>query len=625
MQWLILTESNEKAKAFRSALPGVVCISTRGNPWEPTVAIENNRCSYQKKIKESHLPVIQKIEEESLSEDKILLAFEPTTTGEAIATEFETLLGIKKCIRWGAQNLQQKEIRRTIHHFETLLEKDVPKADRGMASSYWCQAVMDIVWTARVSKWLREHFKREERVTRLLGGMLKVVAEEERRMNLHRQHRYWEISMTLKPAGEQHSIEGYVIVPTFAMLTSPEGAPSKTKEIWRRKLDESKKESLEGYGVPQPDPGKPWRYSNWEEAEIQRRHLQKFPYLVLDIAQQHSEERGAKPPLTNASLSQLALKTSQGTHEEVQSALTELYHEGWITYPKTTNPNLWKKTFVELRSSLGPSLKFVASPRIFQEEQTGGRPEHYEALRPTQWEQTAESLETLLPPSQNKAIKVWAYRMIHNRAISSQLDRGKTTSKKFYLTGPLFLTKSGVRERQGKPFRLTRENNLQAHMNIIVGAETPCGEQEPSSQEAGAVYECTSVSVNERRSRGPRILSEEELFEKMSGEGLGKRQTLKELVNQLRRLKLMETTNISLTTQGKSLAYLLNQNFGQFLDHNYHRTISENLRQIEQGVLEPEEFLYDWWVCLRTFLEEHETSEPTSTHAPQKKTGMTAN
>jgi len=609
MQWLILTENQEKAAACRRAIPEATCISTKGFPWDAEVPFDPDDplIQYKRGTKIPNDPLLLKIQNTAAECDRILLAFDPTTEGEASAAEFEQILGRKKCARWGALSLLPSDIQQTIAKFESLPSGELPNANQGLASSYWCKTVMDIIWTHCIEHWLETHTARTERITRLMGGMLRTVADEQRKKERFHPHKYWEVITTLKKQSTGKKFSANIIVPTFAQLGA--GAPTKTREIWNRRMEEARTTTIQGTGIPQPEPGKPWRYKSWEEVALQKTHLQKFPFFLVESNVEHETETEVKPPLTTSAVLRIGTKTGKGNHQAILRSLAELYHEGHITHPKTTNPNLWKKTVDGLlRFGTTKNLPMCQESREFTEEDDKPRAKSTEALRPTIWSRHPDEMEAILLPNKNRELKCWLYRIIHQRAIGSQLAAKSLIKKKHYLMGPLYLTKKGAEEREGKSFKIAREHSLQAHMNVILCTEEENPKDADSPQE-GEVMECTHTQIIEKTTDAPNQLTEEELFDLMTTEGLGKRETLIDRLELLKKQGCVVTENneVKLTPKGRSLINLLNNNFGQFLDQNYHRTIAENLRMIEEGKLEEEDFLQDWWACFRTFLEEEET------------------
>lgn len=600
MDWLIITENQEKAAAMRKALPDATVLSSKGLPWAPEIELCGAAISCRKILRDSHKDRITQAEAASLDCDRILLAFEPTTSGEACAVEFETLLGRDRCARWTCQSLDPKDIRGIVGDLENLAMRDMPKAVKGLGESYWVQAAMDITWTARITEWIEKRTSRTEKITRLMAGLLKTIVDEKRKQELFVGRKYWELKCrTKRPEEPGQGTPAWAVVPAFTQLRT-ETAP-KTREIWKRKIQEAKIAAGAGRGLSQPEPGQPWRYESRDEAASQKNHMEKFPYFVVEARSEILKKTNGTPPATWDSIAEATAKAGKGRPEEIEAALMDLYHGGWITHPRSTNPNLGKKTVERLVTfAIRTGIALEREPRTF------GDPDQHErwaeAVRPTNWERTPEKAAALMGEGASRDRRVWLYRFIYQRGLESQLPCREETIQRCFLLGPLFVRRKTAQEKKGKPFQTKKETNLGAHMNIILSANW-VGDTPP---EEDTVVECRQVETVEKTLETPDHLTEGALFTRMGDEGLGKRDTLRHRLTELKKQGSLEIHNgvITLTEKGESLARLLNNHFGQFLDKNYHRTVAESLKRIESNQLDPEEFLKEWWECFRTYLEE---------------------
>jgi DNA topoisomerase IA len=608
MEWLVLTENQEKAVAFRRAIPNIIAISTKGNPWEIEIELDSSSLTHIILAKPSHKDVIAKIKNTARSVDRVILAFDQTSLGEAIAVECEKLIP-NKCCRWSPHSLNLKEIKNGVATLEGALLKEIPKCNHGLAQSHWVQAIMDITWTTKINQWIKRETNENIKITRLMALLLKTVSQEEKLSKLNRPSKYWTISTDLRctriskdKIKKQHiNLKGEIIVPTFKQLNG--GVPNKTRDILRERIEDSKSSAVEGDSIAQPEPGKAWRYGDWEGVVLQKNHIKRFPYFVVEstINQEINEE--ILPPLTNWEISKLAEQQSKGDHKEIQIALSTLYHNGLITNPKSNNPNLFKKTIEELNKfckSRGIEIDEVGRSFSYEDSISATRKKNTEAIRPAQWERLPDDIDSLMPIGENRDLCCWLYRQIYLRAIQSQKKVEKIENNKVFLYGPLYLTRQQAQEQAGRPFFVEQENDLHIHMNVIIGADTD------EQFKHGEVMEVVNTQIFDHSTREERILTEEVLFGVLSNEeGLAKRETVRNLLKvvvSLGFITINKKREIQLTEKGLKITSMLNKNFGQFLDKNYHKTIVDNLNKIEDNRLDSEEFIQRWWECLRTFL-----------------------
>jgi DNA topoisomerase IA len=436
-----------------------------------------------------------------------------------------------------------------------------------------------------------------------MASMLKTLWEEEKKKELFHPYNYWELELTFQKSNGQ-KFKGHIIVPTFAQLGT--STPPKTREIWKKRMEENRLACFQGTALPQPEPGKPWRYKTWEEVAAQKNHMQKFPFFITESIIEHQQETEVKPPLTNTQILKLGQKLGKGSQEQIQAALQELYLEGYITNPKSNNCNLFKKSVESLLQSAekkGWDLEKI--PREFNDEEYGVREKMLEAIRPTQWDKNPEEVHTLLAPIPTKELKSWLYKIIYTRAINSQAKTQIHTKTKNFALGPLYLSRKELAEKTSNSFFIRRETEMVAHMNVpvLIEVENTTAESRFSEQE---LLECTHIDILEKKTDWTQKTGETELFDLLASEGLGKRDHLRQCLAKLKEFHYIfeENNELKLTSQGKSLTTTLNTHFGQFLDQNYHRIITDALKKVEAGMLEEEEFLREWWSCFKTFLDE---------------------
>lgn len=632
MHWLVLTEHQRKAEAFRSALPDAVCISTRGMPWEAVASTQAGNLHYTKTLIPNYQDTLSKILSYTHTADRILLAFDPTPLGEAIAREFESTLPNPKCARWPTNSLHPRDIQKTIAKLESLSHQDLPKAHKGLSSNYWCQRVMDITWAHQISKWLKTHTDCKQLMTRLMASILKTVLEEHTKKALFRDNKFWEIHAKLTRS-DGTVFNAPVIVPTFAQF-SP-STPPKTREYWLQRIEENRTAILNGHGIPQPPPGHPWRYRTLAEAEIQKHHLQKFPFFAVESIQDLTVPDKPTIPETYSSLMRRAKSSSSVTPEHIQKALHELFCEGYITFHKSNNPNLSPRSVTDLLiAAQNKGWNLSPEPRLFSQETLPGNHPTTEAIRPTDWNRHYDDLETLLPPKKHKTLKIQLYKIIYRCAVASQLQKPATQKTKLFLSGPLYLTTEEALRRNGTDFHFQKEQRFSAHMNVILCAEPTAPSHHVTAQQ-NEILECSEINILENHTNQPNPLDETQLLDLMACEGLGSRDTLKTVLKHLHEIHFLTSSNpptatadrtpeIELTLQGHSIIRVLNHHFGQYLHPNYHRAISESLALIDCQKLTETDFLNEWWSVFRSSLGEAPASQNGQTTPSHHSTTRTS-
>jgi len=624
MQWLILTENQDKASRFREVLRSAAAggshieatiISSRGLPWTVEVEISPNELGYKIKEKDSYKEILKKIDQCAQDADRILLAFEPTSTGEATAWEFEKRLGFRKCARLKTNDLDSKSITNSIVRCESLDIGGLPKSNVPVAKAHWVQAVIDLTWTSKVNEWLIEKGGQNPRVTRLMGIIIKAIAESQRRERRYITTSHWEMELTLRPctgsnqaAGQNKKLDqaptkAMVIVPTLTQIES--GVGPKAQEFWKSKLQESREQAIKGWEIPQPEPGKPWRYSDQQDAKIQKQYIKKFPYFVVEAATPYLIPQELQCPPTNNKIHDFGAEHGWGSPEEIDRALNILYTQGLISNPKSNFPSLSGKTIELLRKYGDKKVTSTLSKeiKVFHSEEEG--PNQLEAIHPTNW--TILPRQVKIEVAKNNTIKLTSeefkrieliYNTIYQWCINSQKENVRTKITRNFLTGPLFLTKKQAEEKDGKKFHIKREEPLHAHMTVLLMAESELNSKERD------VMECVDINIKEIKTAAPKNLNISKLLSLLSYQQAGKRETILNILTYLKEQKIISTSkDLKLTEYGEKFLEILEYSFGQYLDTNYLKTLNINLSLIERDLQQDREFLNHWWFSLRSFLQ----------------------
>jgi len=618
MQWLILVENQEKAQSIRKHSAKSTVISTKGNPWDVEIELSQQNINYRIKRKEKFRETIQKIERTSEQADKVLLAFDPTNIGEACAREFEQLLGKGKCIRWIPQEITRESVLKTLKKYESLTSY-LPKSSRTIANCHWCQAITDIVWTNKVSDYLTRELETSVKMTRLMSALLKSIGDQERKIEALKEKnlKHWEVEISLrKPSGDLEGLDAKVIVPTLSQIDSSGGKI--TREIWKRKLKESKEASIEGLEIPQPEPGKMWRFSTYEEAVGLKNHIKKFPYFIVETINKSLKPQPILSPLNYPTLLDMVMRNKGAERKEIDECLNWMYYQGLINYPKTTSSNLTGETVLKL-NAYGQSQGWEIDRELREFPTNDGNSERAEALRPVSWNIKPQDLQYAEGWRSNKQkdLCTWLYEKIYTRAKESQKIQRINEDQRHFLSGPLFLTRKDASEKDGKKFSLDRENELQAHMTVLLGSSETW-----NNIPEGYVLESTEVYIRERKIHRNQEVTLFEIMEKLSSENIGRLETLEHLSKLMVEQGLIETksgrTGTKLTKKGWAVLLELERAMGEYIDLNYHRCLTEIFRRIEEGSKNTDDFLNDWWYNFRTILQSSKSTTSSSLKSERK-------
>jgi DNA topoisomerase IA len=314
---------------------------------------------------------------------------------------------------------------------------------------------------------------------------------------------------------------------------------------------------------------------------------------------------------------ELTYKNKGATRKEVDESLNWLYFNGLITYPKTASINLSHQTISEL-FAYGKNMGWQIEKTPHEFSGSDDENERSEALHPVSWDISPEDLQYTenWRSNKHKELSYWIYNQIYQRAKESQSPQKNGEEKRHFLSGPLFLTRKEAIEKQGKKFSITKENELQAHMNVLLGSRDPW-ENIPENY----VLESNEVYIKERKVSLPENINIPLLIERLASENIGRIETLEHLANLLLEQAIIETSpTTKLSRKGNAIVDELERSMGEYMDLNYYKCLTDMFKKIELGQKNPEEFLNEWWYNFRTILEssrqargDQNTKKPVST------------
>lgn len=590
----------EKTRKIGQIFPQATCISTQDLPVSPRVTFPSlSQITYELIPKPRHQSLLDEIAQKARSSQMILLGFDPTRRGEACAEWFETWLkGMGgRTVRLDTTTLRKEDLLKNLVKIQDTPKEAWPSASRGKAQSHWVQAVMDMTWRAEIGAWVRN---REPDIinrplTRMESSILGIIWHHKCRQQNYQSYSYWSAQFILKNHEKDIQVESSIVVPPFQPKFTEEDYTNLSN--WETQSSEAKEEQELGLSLPQPEPGKPWRFPGKTEAQIYLNHIKKYPFFCAETTTIWEADDAWKPGLTTSEICQIAQDLQKGNRDEALKSLVTLYLRGHIGYPKTEDSNLSTQVYNELHL-------FAKSTNIqleTQRKETPSKIQKLSCLHPTNWFLTPETHSAL---EGNSQLDNWLYQEVYKRALDSQKRKEKTTHQKTYFNGPLPITAA----RLTKVSHVSKTNPIQNHMNVVLGSHV----QNPNEKEISEnqIFRAVNARLVKEESKPPANLDEEQLRNQIFQAGIGGQERtsflLQELINMglINARQIKGQREISLTKKGDTIANLLNEHFGQFLHGNYHRSISRALHMIEEGRQEPEQLLETWWNTVQEACEE---------------------
>jgi len=616
---LFLTENQKKSERLQNIFPEATILSTQGIPFTVEMDIHPTQINYEVVPLHQKRDLIENLLSEAKDARLTILAFDQTPKGEAIAKGFEDSLKGTPTVRFPLNNLGREHCLKRLEDLERLQPQQYPRADIHRAQAYWTKVIMDLTWSKEVSSWtsgleeiLREVFpeeltSRSTSLSRIQCALLHTLHLHEHRRKTYRSIPYYEVHCQVVGPHCKAPIELPLTVPSLAQF-DPESTPQAFR-TWQEKLIQSQQDVQDGVAAPQAPVGNPWRFNSPDEAENYKHHLLKYPLIPLEKLERTTKNKEILPPHTLSSLFATTKSRGVSTYQEVYNTLEHLFLLGYITAPKTNQPNISQEAFSQLTVT---AKRFKRKPgktrRVFPNPKTG---ESYsnllkeEGIRPTNWDVLPATAEKRLKDifySGKHELAAYFYKEIYLRAAASQLNPEEEVHLRATFVGPLPLSLAELDNTQ----TVRRESPTHAHMSVVLSTSMTLSQSNPlsiflESSRPQDTFQVIGVKVLKKEPKKKDPLTAENLFHLLQEEGIGTVDTFNNTLEKLEKAGYIKLNDdqVFLTKKGDYMIRILNENLGQFIHTSYHRSMETHLHHIDEGNLNARDFLNLWWKTLQ--------------------------
>jgi DNA topoisomerase-1 len=334
-----------------------------------------------------------------------------------------------------------------------------------------------------------------------------------------------------------------------------------------------------------------------------------LPWTVTSVEEKPFTQRPA-PPFTTSTLQQDANRKFGFSAERTMSIAQGLFQgvdvgggdlEGLISYHRTDSTTLSDKALGEAGQAVAEmyGADFYKGPRQYQTKVRNAQEAH-EAIRPTDFRRTPQSLERVLD---HDALRI--YDLIWKRAIASQMAEARMLRTSVEITGTGIDGQRAVLTASGKAIEFA--GYLRAY---VEGSDDPAAEldeketllpkmsvgdlvQAPDQVDAFVV---AGLEEKGHQTTPPARYTEASLVKRLEEEGIGRPSTYAATVGTIQRRGYV-------TRQGKALVpsftafavtRLLREHFGEYVEVGFTAEMEEILDDISNGER-------DWLDFIRAF------------------------
>lgn len=322
------------------------------------------------------------------------------------------------------------------------------------------------------------------------------------------------------------------------------------------------------------------------------RHL---PWTVTSVEEKPFTQRPA-PPFTTSTLQQEANRKHGFSSERTMQVAQRLFQgvgdlDGLISYHRTDSTTLSDKALREAGQAVTAMYggDFYKGPRQYQTKVRNAQEAH-EAIRPTDFRRTSQSLENTLEADELKI-----YELIWKRAIASQMADARMLRTSVEITGTGLDDLPSILTASGKAIEFA--GYLRAY---VEGSDDPAAEldeketllpklavgdrvQAPDVMDAHLIV--VNVEPKGHQTSPPARYTEASLVKRLEEEGIGRPSTYAPTVATIQRRGYV-------TRQGKALVpsftafavtRLLREHFADYVDVGFTAEMEEILDRISNG------------------------------------------
>ncbi len=560
MSAVVVVESPAKAKTIEKYLgKGYKVLASYGHvrafpKKDGSVDVDNN-FALKYEVIEDKRKRLSDIEKALKKADELILASDLDREGEAIAwhvadeMEKRGKLKGKKVSRITFNQITRKAIQDAVAN---PTELNMPLVDAQQARS-----ALDYLVGFTLSPLLWRKIRGGLSAGRVQSVALRLVCEREQHIRDFKPKEYWTVEAACKKSDAKAAFK--------AMLHTLSGKKLTKFDLNNNKLAEQAAKAVEAGGFVVSD--------------VQKKKSKQHPaapFITSTVQMEASRKLG----FTARKTMQLAQKLYEG--EEVDGERV-----GLITYMRTDSTSLSEEAIDEVRGQIKTQFgaEFVPSkPRTFKTKSKNAQEAH-EAIRPTSFARTPESLKGTLPADELKL-----YTLIWKRTVASQMEAAVLDQVRADLTSGDTILRANGSTLVFPGFRTL----------YIEGTDEPSKDGDDKTLpplEVGNAVAIDSVLPKQHFTEPKPRFSEATLVKELEAHGIGRPSTYASILNVLRERKYVEMDKKRFvpTDVGEIVSKFLTDYFGDIVDTNFTADIENKLDAVARGERDWKPLLHDFW------------------------------
>ena len=511
---------------------------------------------------------------------EVILATDPDREGESISWHLKEVLKPKVRVR----RIVFHEI--TEEAIKAALREAHEDVDENLVRAQESRRILDRLYGYTLSPVLWKKVQTGLSAGRVQSVAVRLIVEREEERMAFRTASYWDLEAKIRAEDRE-------FVATLVRIGDQRVATGK---------DFDARGQLTGKGVRVLD-------------EAQARGLvdglsRNLPWTVTSVEEKPFTQRPA-PPFTTSTLQQDANRKFGFSTERTMQVAQRLFQgvdigggdlEGLISYHRTDSTTLSEKALREAGQAVTEmyGADYHKGPRQYQTKVRNAQEAH-EAIRPTEFRRTPQSLESIL-----EADELRVYDLIWKRAIASQMADARMLRTTVEITGKSDSGEAAALTASGKAIEFA--GYLRAY---VEGSDDPAaeldeqetllpklttGERVHAPDNVDARLVVAGIDAKGHQTSPPPRYTEASLVKRLEEEGIGRPSTYAPTVATIQRRGYVSRQGKALVPSFTAFAVtrLLREHFGDYVDIGFTAEMEEILDQISNGEK-------DWLDFIREF------------------------
>ena len=498
--------------------------------------------------------LIKEIKKEAKAANKVFLATDPDREGEAISWHLATALGIpvEKTLRVSFNEITKSAVKSAIKEPKTI--------DMDLVNSQQARRILDRIVGYKISPFLWKNVRSGLSAGRVQSVATRMIVEREEEIRNFTPVEYWTVDAILEDDGKEFTVKffgddkGRIKLACEADAQKIVDAVS-GKDFVVKSVKKSKKKKM-----PAP------------------------PFTTSTMQQEAARKLGFQ--------SQRIMRIAQELYEGVNVGSENGGAQGLITYMRTDSLRISADAHAEAREYITEkySDKYVPA-KVRDYKSKAGAQDAHEAIRPTRVALEPAKIKKYLTSDQFKL-----YKLIWERFVASQMESASlaTVTADFESAGYIFRTSGYTVEFQGY-MAVYEESEEEVKVN-----QDEVGVQKniklPDVKEGERVKLC-KLDPQKHFTEPPARYNDATLIKFLEEMGIGRPSTFATIITTIiaRNYVKREGKSLVATPTGELTNKLMLESFPDIVDYKFTAQMEARLDSIENGNVDMNEVLGDFW------------------------------